>query len=292
MKLEIHKLMDFWEENEVAISGEADLDKIKNMSFEKMGAAKKHRPILRFALIAAALTIFLMGGVYATYRSISIEEKKPDQVVLPDDGTAPERIYFGPDYGITVDSSGEGNMVGFRPGYLPEGGMNPIRFTLKGDVTYYYSAEDAASIDADVLTETNAAIRVEKDSSDWDMLYDIRLLNSAKIYRQELSMNGEVTIIKEDKFGVYDAMWLTLNQTSKLTAVIGNEEQYSLRNAPVQNILLLYSPEYDCLLRIAGNSELLSFEDLERIATELELVSTDLPAKAGQQNGNLDGAVG
>lgn len=292
MKLEIHKLLDSWQENEVELSEEADLAKIRSKTLEKVREERKRRPFLRYGLIAVAVVILLVGSVYAAYRSISIAEKTPGETVLFDDGEMKERIYFSPDHVITVASSGTGNMVGFRPGYLPEGDMTPIRFTLKGDVSYFYSEEEAAAIASDVLTETNTSIRNQQENSTWDMLYDIRLLNSARIYRQELSLNGEVSVIKEGELGDYDAIWLTLDRSHHLTAILDGEEQYTLRNAPVQNILLLYSEEYDCLIRIAGNSELLSFEELERIATELELVGTNLPAKAAEWSNSLNGSVG
>lgn len=292
MKLEIHKLLDSWQEDNLELREAADSEQIRSKTMEKLQSKKKRRPILRYGLIAATLAILMVGSVFAAYNAIRIEEKAPAETVYPADGEKLERIFFAPNHAITVEATGEGHMVGFRPGTLPEGDMTPIRFSLKGDVSYFYSEADAANIPADILTETNTAVRSEKEGSSWDILYDIQLLNSAQIYRRELNLNGEVTVVKEEKLGDYEGVWLTLNQKSVVTAIIGNEKQYALCQAPVQNILLLYSAEYDCLLRIAGNSELLSFEDLEQIALEMELVGTDLPAKAAEENRGLDGSVG
>ena len=122
MKISIQDLFDGWEEEALALDGEANLSAIRAKTMRKIKQSGKCKHPLRLALIAAAAVLLLAGVTAAVYYGMNIKAVEPKAVKAADDSeiVGDEDLYFiGPNHELTFDITGNGNIVGFRAAYLP-----------------------------------------------------------------------------------------------------------------------------------------------------------------------------
>ncbi len=92
-----------------------------------------------------------------------------------------------------------------------------------------------------------------------DRVLNIRVYSAGDFSSREFLTTGETRIIKEGELGGREALYLEVEDE-----VAGGRH------------ILLFDPELQCVIQISGSD---SFEMLEKIAAELTLVETDIPAE-------------
>lgn len=107
--------------------------------------------------------------------------------------------------------------------------------------------------------------------------YIIRTFYSDILHDAVFTLNGEITIVKRENIGSFEAVFFTQDRSKTVTAVKDGEEIYGYANEPVINMALLFDKEHECLLHICADAET-DMEELEKIAAGIEIVETEVPA--------------
>ena len=107
--------------------------------------------------------------------------------------------------------------------------------------------------------------------------YIIRTYYSNVLHDAAFTLNGEITIVKRENIGSFEAVFFTQDRSKTVTAVKDGEEIYGYANEPVINVALLFDKEHECLLHICADAGT-DMEELEKIAAGIEIVETEIPA--------------
>ena len=285
MKLEIRELLSDWEENEIDLGGEADIEHIRAKTLCKIGIGMKRRRPLRIVLIAAAAILLLAGTAAAVYYGTNIEEVEPEAVKAVDDSeiVGDEDLYLiGANHELTFDVTGSGNIVGFRAAYLPfdngsihTGDLRKLIEQNKEELTQH--GVDIGSMELPDLENVYTSFENTVEAGGENHFYIIHTFYSDVLHDAAFTLNGEVTIVKRENIGSFEAVFFTLDRSKTVTAVKDGEEIYGYANAPVINMALLFDKEHECLLHICADAET-DMEELEKIAVGIEIVETEIPA--------------
>lgn len=285
MKISIQDLFDGWEEEALALDGEANLSAIRAKTMGKIKQSEKGRHPLRLALIAAAAVLLLAGVTAAVYYGMNIKAVEPEAVKAADDSeiVGDEDLYFiGPNHELTFDITGNGNIVGFRAAYLPfENGSihtGELRKLIEQNMEELEQrGVDIGSLELPELQNVYTSFENTAEAGGKNHFYIIRTFYSNVLHDTTFTLNGEITIVKRENIGSFEAVFFTQDRSKTVTAVKDGEEIYGYANEPVINMALLFDKEHECLLHICADAET-DMEELEKIAAGIEIVETEIPA--------------
>lgn len=191
--------------------------------------------------------------------------------------------YGSTDVPITnFNVTGNGKIVGFRASYLP--GINEETVLLRDQLEADKDMLKENGIDVSTLPDyENVFTRYQSTNGD-TVSYSIVTYNSADLYHSIVNLNGEITIVKRENIGAYEAIFYTHSYSS---AAAGNEPSVYASLPPTKNIFL-FDRAHECLFQIRTNTDI-DMAELEKIAAGIETVETDIPAALFA--GGSEGAV-
>lgn len=285
MKISIQDLFDGWEEEALPLDGEANLSAIRAKTMRKIKQSGKRKHPLRLALIAAAAVLLLAGVTAAVYYGMNIKAVEPESVKAVDDSeiVGDENLYFlSANHELTFDITGNGNIVGFRAAYLPfENGsihMGELRKLIEQNMEELEQrGVDIGSMELPDLENVYTSFENTAEAGGKNHFYIIHTFYSNVLHDTAFSLNGEITIVKRENIGSFEAVFFTQDRSKTVTAVKDGEEIYGYANEPVINVALLFDKEHECLLHICADAGT-DMEELEKIATGIEIVETEIPA--------------
>ena len=285
MKVNIQDLFDGWEEEYLPLDGEADLSAIRAKTMRKIRQSGNRKHPLRLALIAAAAVLLLAGVTAAVYYGMNIEEVEPEAVKAADDSeiVGDEDLYFlGANHELTFDITGSGNIVGFRAAYLPfENGSihtGVLHILIEQNrEELEQRGIDIGSMELPDLENVYTSFENTAEADGEEHFYIIRTYYSNVLHDAVFTLNGEITIVKRENIGSFEAVFFTQDRSKTVTAVKDGKEIYGYANEPVINMVLLFDKEHECLLHICADAGT-DMEELEKIAAGIEIVETEIPA--------------
>lgn len=285
MKVNIQELFDGWEEEELQLDSDADLSAIRAKTMRKIKQSGKRKYPLRLALIAAAAVLLLAGATAAVYYGMNIEEVEPTAVKAADDSeiVGDEDLYFlGANHELSFDVTGSGNIVGFRANYLPfengnihTGDLRKLIEQNKEELAQ--SGVDIANMELPDLENVYTSYENIAKAGGKDHFYCIRTFYSNVLHDASFTLNGEITIMKRENIGSFEAIFFMQDRSKTVTAVKDGEEIYGYANEPVMNMALLFDKEHECLFYIYADTTI-DMEELEKIADGIEVVDAGIPA--------------
>lgn len=285
MKISIQDLFDGWKEEELQLDSDADLSAIRAKTMRKIRQSGKRKHPLRLALIAAAAILLLAGATAAVYYGMNIEAVEPEAVKAVDDSeiVGDEDLYLiGPNHELTFDVTGSGNIVGFRAAYLPfdngsihTGDLRKLIERNKEELEQ--RGVDIGSVELPELQNVYTSFENTAGAGGKNHFYIIHTFYSNVLHDTAFTLNGEITIVKRENLGSFEAVFFTQDRSKTVTAVKDGEEIYGYANEPVINMALLFDKEHECLLHICADAGT-DMEELEKIAAGIEIVETEIPA--------------
>ena len=285
MKVNIQDLFDDWKEEELQLDSDADLSAIRAKTMRKIRQSGKRKHPMRLALIAAAAILLLAGTTAAVYYGMNIEEVEPESVKAVDDSeiVGDENLYFlSANHELTFDITGNGNIVGFRAAYLPfENGSihtGELRKLIEQNMEELEQrGVDIGSMELHELQNVYTSFENTAGAGGKNHFYIIHTFYSNVLHDTAFTLNGEITIVKRENIGSFEAVFFTQDRSKTVTAVKDGEEIYGYANEPVINVALLFDKEHECLLHICADAGT-DMEELEKIAAGIEIVETEIPA--------------
>ena len=285
MKISIQDLFDDWKEEELQLDSDADLSAIRAKTMRKIRQSGKRKHPLRLALIAAAAILLLAGATAAVYYGMNIEAVEPEAVKAVDDSeiVGDEDLYLiGSNHELTFDVTGSGNIVGFRAAYLPfdngsihTGDLRKLIERNKEELEQ--RGVDIGSVELPELQNVYTSFENTAGAGGKNHFYIIHTFYSNVLHDTAFTLNGEITIVKRENLGSFEAVFFTQDRSKTVTAVKDGEEIYGYANEPVINMALLFDKEHECLLHICADAGT-DMEELEKIAAGIEIVETEIPA--------------
>ena len=285
MKVNIQELFDDWKEEELQLDSDADLSAIRAKTMRKIRQSGKRKHPLRLALIAAAAILLLAGATAAVYYGMNIEAVEPEAVKAVDDSeiVGDEDLYLiGSNHELTFDVTGSGNIVGFRAAYLPfdngsihTGDLRKLIERNKEELEQ--RGVDIGSVELPELQNVYTSFENTAGAGGKNHFYIIHTFYSNVLHDTAFTLNGEITIVKRENLGSFEAVFFTQDRSKTVTAVKDGEEIYGYANEPVINMALLFDKEHECLLHICADAGT-DMEELEKIAAGIEIVETEIPA--------------
>ena len=285
MKISIQDLFDGWEEEALPLDSDADLSAIRAKTMRKIRQSGKRKHPMRLALIAAAAILLLAGTTAAVYYGMNIEAVEPEVVKAVDDSeiVGDEDLYLiGSNHELTFDVTGSGNIVGFRAAYLPfENGSihtGDLRNLIEWNKEELEQrGVDIGSMELPDLENVYTSFENTAEAGGKNHFYIIHTFYSNVLHDTAFTLNGEITIVKRENIGSFEAVFFTQDRSKTVTAVKDGEEIYGYANEPIINMALLFDKEHECLLHICADAGI-DMEELEKIAAGIEIVETEIPA--------------
>ena len=266
-------------------------------------AAKSlHRPkrFVRVLLIAAVLTTLFSVTAFAVWQSamkvriVAPGEKVTFHLLKSD---------FNDDYGeyavldrnvaltVTVEGAEAAHWVQFRACWLPEPAASSERLEC-------HSFYDVLSFASDhslyvgwrqrpleqLLREANMSAeeaeswynRIDCDARAPASLLDISVYDATLLHNAPLifgaAHGATAEVIREGTLGDYELLELQVDYSAFYREQLKKEAPAELK---LQNHVLLYEPTEKYLIRISGSDSAYSFESLEKIGENLEVLVTD-----------------
>ncbi len=296
MKYKISDLMDHVEDigmccndeyNTSAISSET----IKEKTMDKINKNRKRRRMTprRMFLIAAAVMIMSATAVTATaavINQLNVRKMESGEVLR---GNGYSYTAEGNESVININPKPEGYATCFKPSWLPEdaGCMDKVPFK------YYINdfAQDTGKA-TDEVWETSGMMHDEAEifyTTMWNnpegtqmsdgrkgsgRFFRIDLFDGTTIAGKDLVVQGDLSIIKEGEINGMSATYMTESKSKDPDT------------AYIQNYIVLFSEEYNCLVKIVGDME---FDELEKIAEGLELKQTGIKSRKSSGGYSLFG---
>lgn len=301
MKIRISDLFDGYEENSVDLTPAdwVSVNEIQARTLRKLRGETRRRRPLTMALFAAALVVLLCGASaivhYVTLgKHEGLELTRTETFRTPEGEIEEKEFTYSVEPGTNtvriedVNAGDTPTWVGVRADWLPDGTGEPFLTTLKSQLEYC----------ADPGLETTAMTEDELDSiylylgskvteEYWlpgtlgNHYYAIYVFSAVTVEDTDfLLTSGDAKIVKEDSIGQFQATWITIRRdVSEAEAADYEDMQY----------LLLFDEATSSLICIAGG---LDFSVYEKIAENLELVVTDIPASKPDLSFQYMGALG
>lgn len=275
MKIRISDLFDDYfdeyEENMPSlprVTGVTDAALIRRTE-KKLYARRK--PATALILAAAALAALLCGASVIVHF-----------VTLRTDTLANGHGVVGVRFDEAADVT-EANMVGFRAGWTPEVIGETFETTVNDQLHWYMDAiPEGCATSEETLNSAyvyyGGKVGEEywqPDSGQGNHFYTIYAYPATSLTDAEVFLpENNAEMVKEGTLGQFHAAWLNL---------------YDASGALSQNAILLYDEASNSVLCVSGG---ITLEALEKIATGLELVVTDIPAPDVDLTLQFAGAVG
>jgi len=288
MKYRISDLMEHMEDMETYPNQEAydisgiSTERIKEKTMEKIKQNKKKRRIrFRQALLVAAVVSALAVTATAVAHRVNVRKLEAGEILTSDFG---QHIASDGESLIKIDTQTGGKVVCCRPGWVPEDAkcldMKLAKFT--SHLSYY---ADKTGMDRDEVLKTAGLTEEEAENwytSFWNeptgnelsdgtkgsgRFFRVDLYSGATLSGKDLIMEGDTKIVREGELKGMTAYYLTEKASGVRARTLGD-----------MNYILLYSEKMNCLIDVMGQMD---FDELEKIATGLELKQTGLDALEG-----------
>lgn len=167
--------------------------------------------------------------------------------------------------------TGNGKIVGFRASYLPDGNAETVSL-------FDYLAPDKEllednGIDISCFSGDQTLTKYQSTISD-TASYSIVTYNSADLYNCTVSMNGAVSIVKQETIGGYEAVFYT----------------HAYGGMSPTNNMFLFDRANECLFQIRTTGAV-DIKELEKIAEGMETVETNIPAALLSRTGEDSATV-
>ncbi len=264
--------------------------------------AKAHRPkrLVRVLLIAAVLTTLFSVTAFAVWQGamkvrISAPEEKASFHLLKSD--------FTDDYGeyavldrhvaltVTVEGAERAHWVQFRVSWLPEPAASSDRLERHSFFDVLNFASDHSLYVGwrqrpleQLLREANMSEdeakswynRINCDARAPASLLDISVYDAALLHNGPLifgvAEGATAEVLREAALGDYELLELQVDYSAFYREQLKQDAPAELK---LQNHVLLYEPTEKYLIRISGSDSAYSFESLEKIGENLEVLVTD-----------------
>lgn len=255
MKIDIHTLCSGLEQE----PREPDAGKVSTRTLAKIEVERPSRRGARrlvTVLAAAAILAALSLGAYAVTRAIRVQQIENPVYSL--EGETME--YTDVENVLQFETAKPGNVVAFRPGWLPDGSMNLDGSNLSTyleDCAFMGKETPATALSQDVLEESLTHLCLDYPDGDGELCpLTVDVYSVGTIQNRDFLMEGETTLMQEGELNGLEALYI--------------ESKYGGMNG---RYLVLYDGERGCAVVL---SSLGSFETLEQVARGLELVDTDI----------------
>jgi len=275
LKIDIHRLFDHWEENEIALSGDVDAEQIWLRTKQRITVKKRRKPLVRRMLIAAVVCLLLTCGISAAvqYWTGKYEYQESIRVQIKENHEAT----FPAQYVITFTPEKEPerpNIVSFRYEWIPyEVTDDDVDSTSLQEMLNYQKI-DTRELDEWLLQESYTRIvsvdpltdgrnKENERFPDTQTVYNIDVYHAEQIKGTRFLGMYETELLKQGEFGGREAMWV--------------KQEYP--NA-VCRMLLLYDQTYGCVVKVGvlSSGYDAGFDEVEKIAEHLTLIDTGIPA--------------
>ena len=255
MKIDIHSLCSDLEQ-------EVREPQARNVVTRTLAKVEADRPARRgtrrltSVLAAAAALAVLSIGAYAITRAIHVRQVEKPVYTYQDETLE----YPNVENVVEFSEVQPGNVVAFRTGWMPDGVTHVVSFNLS---TYLEDCEIAGmeapstALDRDTLDESLTHLEcdyTEGENSECPLTIDA--ISSANIADREFLVDGKANLIREGELRGMEALYI-------------ETEAYGA----VGRSLVLYDAGRGCAISLSSQG---SFETLEKIAQDLELVDTDI----------------
>lgn len=248
------------------------------------------RNVWRTVLIAAILTLLLAACGYTVYRAtMAYREPKPDDAMRyyldVSDGRDDSARYLELNHGtcalaLHFETEETGTAYVFRFHSLSSDLRWEPTYSLRdffrscGDGKEYIPGPSCSPKEAMQkmgLTETETGMLYKKgaccrtNGSDRQSLH-IAIYDGPQLFGTDLIFGwpkGSAAIIREDTWGEYQLLEVSIDR------------EWGENNHEINKHLFLFHPLGQYLLALSAPDELYSFEDLEAVAEEIEVVETD-----------------
>lgn len=294
MKILISDLLDGYEENELSLPAASRVTNaaITRRTMKKLDAQRRHRPAA-LVLIAAAL-IALFCGASAVVHIVTLNKTTPreETVVIGarnDDGTfTPEAITVkAPDGTTSARFDGAAAvdnpmLVGFRAGWLPDSVGEPFISSLRDQMNWDNitipegsSLTEGDLVSIDIYHASRVSEAYERASPQSGRSYSINAYSATSVADADVILLGSnAETVKTGIIGQFQATWVSMHYDSGEVSL---------------NALLLFDEASGGAVTISGG---LQFEVYEKIAENLELIVTDIPAVDTGRTFQFSGALG
>ncbi len=261
-------------------------ERIKEKTMEKINnSTKKSRPgPRRVFLIAAAVAVISTITAAAVVASrVSVRKLEAGELLQNDCSSF---MSDGGESVITVAPQSEGNVICFRPEWLPEDAQcMEWSCTFSAHMPYY--AEKTGKSPEEVM-KTSGMTQEEGQkwyTSVWNnpegtemnsgekgagRFFRIDMFDGTTLDEMYLLIDREMTVVREGELNGMTACYMAEKPAA--------EHNGAIDASGSQNYILLYSEKLNCMVEISGT---LDFEEMEKIANGLELRKTGLKALKG-----------
>lgn len=286
MKISVQSLFEDYEDDTVELRRDADTARILEKTMAKLPNARKKRP-LHLVLIAAAAVAVLCGAAAICHYATISQEEKTYTVTMPTqvyEGHMVDKEYvIHNDNSIRFDTQGrtDGYYCGMQLGWLPEA-KESILGTL-GELLQSSNEEAYAALSAEDVQQTTSLLSrgdfwLEQNHE----ACSVMCLSANWVVGVNLLMAGsEGTIVKEGMINGLSATWVDCVIHGKNPDTMEPEDFTT-------HYLLLYDPDKLCVVVLWGDK----IEVCEKIAENLSVVQTDIPAPAPSRDFLWIGGVG
>lgn len=286
MKISVQSLFEDYEGDTVELRRDADTARILEKTMAKLPNARKKRP-LHLVLIAAAAVAVLCGAAAICHYATISQEEKTYTVTMPTqvyEGHMVDKEYvIHNDNSIRFDTQGrtDGYYCGMQLGWLPEA-KESILGTL-GELLQSSNEEAYAALSAEDVQQTTSLLsRGDFWLKQNHEACSVMCLSANWVVGVDLLMAGsEGTIVKEGMINGLSATWVDCVIHGKNPDTMEPEDFTT-------HYLLLYDPDKLCVVVLWGDK----IEVCEKIAENLTVVQTDIPAPAPSRDFLWIGGVG
>ncbi|MBR4865358.1 MAG: hypothetical protein IKU11_01610 [Clostridia bacterium] len=202
-------------------------------------------------------------------------ESDPENTEGETESQAPAYLE-GPEVGEEI------TLVAIRYGYLPQSERKSKYQALvaaKEKLEYWgYSEEEISSAWGEENLTTAYTYVTREAGVGLDYMIDV--LQPYEVETRTFSFEGEVTIVKNDVLGEWEATWLTVDQ-NRVTQE--SEAEYEEMPEEAKEVwkdmdhhLLLYHPTKHYLINLSVDSTVFAMEELDKMAADIVVVEAEM----------------
>lgn len=255
MKIDIHSLCSDAEQD----TREPQARNVVTRTLAKVEAdrpARRGTRRLASVLAAAAALAALSIGAYAITRAISVRQVEKPAYTYGDETLE----YPNVENVVEFSEVQPGNVVAFRTGWMPEGVTNLFTSNLTNyleDAEMLGEGTPATSMDPQTLDSGLTHLECDyAEGEDPQCALTIDAISGANIQGREFLVDGKTNLIREGELRGMEALYIE----TEVDGAVGRS-------------LVLYDADRGCAISLSSRG---SFETLEKIAENLELVDTDI----------------
>ncbi len=257
--------------------------RIKERTMEKINnSTKRIRPGSRrmFLIAAAVAVISTITAAAVVANRVSVRRMEPGETLQND---ASSFVSDGDESVVTVNPQSEGNVICFRPEWIPEDAQCMEWGCTFSALLPYYAEKTEKSLDE--VVEASGMTKEEGQhwyTSVWNdpegtemsdgrkgagRFFRIDIFDGTTLDDMKLLIDRELTVVREGELNGLTACYMSEKPAAGHDGAIDA--------AGTQNYILLYSEELNCMVEISGTMD---FEEMEKISNGLELRKTGLKA--------------